>query len=276
MLRSILLGLDGSTYSNAAVELGIRWAKRFDAVLTGMGIVDEPSLRRPEPVPLGAGHVKHMRNEELRETARRRVGEYLDLFVDRCEAAGATYNLLEVGMSYHEVLRQSQRFDLVLLGHQTHFEFGAEDRPDQTVRSVLRHTSRPVVAVPERLEGGQGVVIAYNGRREADLALQAFRNSGLDFGETVHVLSMDPDASWASRCARHAAEYLQQQGIVAAAQPMKQSYSAGRAIVEQARRKNARLIVMGAYGRSTLREFLFGSVTDTVIAESPVPIFLCH
>lgn len=38
----------------------------------------------------------------------------------------------------------------------------------------------------------------------------------------------------------------------------------------------AGLLVMGAYGQPTLREFFFGSVTRTLLAESPVPLFLYH
>ena len=35
MLRSILVGLDGSEHGDSALELGIRWARRFDALLVG-------------------------------------------------------------------------------------------------------------------------------------------------------------------------------------------------------------------------------------------------
>ena len=51
MLRSVLVGVDGSEYSTAAVELGIRWAQRSGAVLVGLGIIDAPTISRPEPVP---------------------------------------------------------------------------------------------------------------------------------------------------------------------------------------------------------------------------------
>ena len=53
MLRSIVVGLDGSAYSAAAVALGIRWAQRSGAVLVGLGIIDAPTMCKPQPVPLG-------------------------------------------------------------------------------------------------------------------------------------------------------------------------------------------------------------------------------
>ena len=95
MLRSILIGLDGSAYSSAAVELGIRWARRFDALLVGLGIVDEPTICKREPVPIGAGHYKVERDQHLLADARRRVEGFLEGFARRCDAEGVKYKVLD-------------------------------------------------------------------------------------------------------------------------------------------------------------------------------------
>ena len=47
-------------------------------------------------------------------------------------------------------------------------------------------------------------------------------------------------------------------------------------ILEQVQQTQASLLVMGAYGQPAFREFFFGSVTRTMRAESPVPLFLYH
>jgi nucleotide-binding universal stress UspA family protein len=47
-------------------------------------------------------------------------------------------------------------------------------------------------------------------------------------------------------------------------------------ILDQVRQYQARLLVLGAYGQSTLREFFLGSVTRTVLQHSHVPLFLYH
>lgn len=46
MVRSILIGLDGSVYSCSALQLGICWTQRFDALLVGLGVIDEPTIRK--------------------------------------------------------------------------------------------------------------------------------------------------------------------------------------------------------------------------------------
>lgn len=278
MLRSILVGLDGSTCSRSAVDLGILWAQKLDALLIGLGIVDEPSIRRPEPVPIGGGAFRLEQEASQLEEVRRRVDSYLDHFIHRCASAGVMHQpLKEAGVPHDEILRESQRHDLLLLGRQTYFQFGVEDYSDQTLRLVLRNApSRPVVSVPEQSMTGRGVLVAYNGSREADLALQAFCRSGLDFAEEVHLLSMDTDLNRASRHAQHAAEYLQLHEIHTRVWPMTPPRSIAQTILDQIEQRQVRLLVMGAYGRSMMREILFGSITDTVLDECPVPAFMCH
>ena len=40
--------------------------------------------------------------------------------------------------------------------------------------------------------------------------------------------------------------------------------------------KRADLLVMGGYGRSRLREWVFGGFTDTVLTDSPLPVLMAH
>ena len=47
-------------------------------------------------------------------------------------------------------------------------------------------------------------------------------------------------------------------------------------ILGKIRYLEASLLVMGAYGQPVLREFFLGSVTRTVLKESPVPVFCSH
>jgi len=61
MIRSMLIGLDGSSYSGVAIELGLQWSKKSGALLVGVGITDESMICQPEAVPLGGGAYKASR-----------------------------------------------------------------------------------------------------------------------------------------------------------------------------------------------------------------------
>ena len=64
--------------------------------------------------------------------------------------------------------------------------------------------------------------------------------------------------------------------MVAQAHALVTSASPADVLLEYVHQVQARLLVMGAYGRSSLREFFSGSVTRTMLRESPVPLFLYH
>ena len=120
MLKSILLGLDGSPSSGAAVELGIQWAKRFNALLVGLGIVDEATIGKPSAELIDETYYKREPDDELVQEAHRASGAVLKQFEARCAEANISFKLLQDnGLPYEEILRESQRYDLVLFGNES-------------------------------------------------------------------------------------------------------------------------------------------------------------
>jgi nucleotide-binding universal stress UspA family protein len=51
---------------------------------------------------------------------------------------------------------------------------------------------------------------------------------------------------------------------------------AAERILQVAQALSAGIIVMGAYGKPRVREFLFGSVTQSILHHTKVPLFLYH
>ncbi len=276
MLRTMLVGLDGSADSEAALDLGLRWAKRLDAMLVGMGIIDEPEICEPEPVPLGGGYYKARRDQVLLNEARRKADEILGRFGVRCAEAGvACKELEEVGLPAEEIVTEAQRFDLILLGQKTHFSPDGPEAGDQTLSRVLSRSPRPVVAVPRTLTEGESVVIAFDGSLQAARALHLFEASGLGNDRKVHIVSVSKEKPLAARHAERAADFLRAHEISVQSHPVDSSDPAS-ALLEAIGTFHAELLVMGAYGQASWREFFLGSVTRTLLKESPVPLFLYH
>ncbi len=276
MLKSILIGLDGTHYSDVALDLGIEWARKLDAVLVGLGIVDEPTIRAREPVSIGASVLRVDRDDHRVADARRKVGQILDEFTSRCTDEGVSCKVLEdFGLPYKEILRESHRHDLVLLGHETHFHFESREKGDETLWNVLRRDSRPVVIAPPEPRTGSSVVLAYDESPQADRAMQAFQASGLDFGEEVFVLCVSPTEERAEHEAEEAVEFLQAHGLRAVACLRENRGHVGKTILEEVVQRGARMLVMGVSKHSTLRDLLVGGVTKTVLHECPAAVFLC-
>jgi nucleotide-binding universal stress UspA family protein len=277
MLKSMLVGLDGSDHAATALELGIRWALRFDALLVGLGIIDEPGIHGAEETWLGEVYFRQI-NERLTHDVRRDVDRTLERAALRCSEAGVAFKPLEdVGTPHERILIEAQRYDLIIMGQQTHFRFGWTNSADDTLRRVLSENPRPVVAAPRELgpEGGP-VLVAFDGSVQAARALQAFRCAGLSRARDVLVLSAGSDKVEAARRADRAVEYLSSHEVAARPIVLKSNRSPSEVILEQAGEHRAELVVMGAYGKSTLREIILGSTTRAVLKESQAPVFLFH
>lgn len=277
MVQSILVGLDESEYSRAAVELGIDWAKRFDCLLVGIGIVDEPSIRGARPLKEVTASYRGVYDGLVAE-ASRRVDQILEQFTLKCAEAKVSSKLLEdVGCPCEQIMIEAQRYDLIVLGRRSFFQFETSSRECDTLDKLLHATPRPVVAVPQKYRSGDSVLIAYDGSLQSTRALQAFVASDLEALGDVRVVSFHKTSKLeASKVADRAVEYLRFHDVSATPHIVTTPSCASDAILQAANQFRAGLIVMGSYGRNSLVEFFLGSATRNVLQKSEVPLFLYH
>ncbi len=283
MIRSILIGLDTSEHVGALAEMGIRWGRRFDATLVGLAIVDEPGIRALEPLgPVGGtpgvNPVYYVGYDNRMAEHRQKVERLLAEFAECCGRAGVAHEEVTGEGSPHELIeREAGARDLILMAMQSHFCFTAheDEADDGLLKRVLKDTPRPVVVVPDGPAPEGPVAIAYDGSLQAERVLAALESTGLAGAGPVHVISADTDPAEASRRAERARHFLAQHRVEAVAHPLGSSTPAV-AILEEARRLGAGLLVMGAYGQPVLREFFLGSVTRSILAACPIPMFLYH
>lgn len=277
MLRTILIPLDGTPCSNTAAELGMRWARRSHALLVGLGIVDEPAISRPELAPLGGDAYKAHRDEVVLGRARRQVEVFLETFTLNCVRENVASKILQdVGDPQTQLLQQAQRYDLLFLSQETHFLFATQEGPCNTLAHVLKHTPRPLVMVPRSLRTGTSILVAYDGSLQAARALHAFETLGLAGTEEVHVVTVGDQQADTFAHAERARDYLHNHDRKAQRHTIVTSAHPAEVLAEQARRLDAGVIVIGAYGRPGLLEFFLGSVTRTMLETSEVPLFLYH
>ncbi len=275
MLRSALIALDGSVYSECAAALAIDWAGRYKARLLALGVLDAPAIQKAEPVPLGAGAYKRARDEARLADAHRRVMDFLAEFGTRSRAAGVpTETLEDIGDPAASILCEAQRCDVVILARETHFHFETQDRPDEMLAEVLRASPRPVVVVPRELPDGHGVIVAYGGGREAARTLQTFQLLGLAAGENIEIVSVHRDGAQAEAVASQAGEYLTAHGAPHRLHAIASAASPAEVLLERVRHARPRLLVMGAHGYHPLRELFSTSVTRAVLRACPVPAFV--
>lgn len=267
---------DGSPIK-ASMALATSWAQRLGGSIAGLGVIDESNWA-PTPVLPSGNAPSNPADNALRARAAERVEQSLNELAEHCKQAGVEYSQVrDVGRTRERILVEAQRHDVILLGKQTTPDPGLGVPAQSILENVLRHSPRPVVAVPDGPENGRGILVSYDGSLQAARALHALVASGLSTLGDIRILSVDAESEDAAdEHAGRAVDYLAVHGIDAARQPKVTDESLGPLIVEQAQRQGVEMIVMGAYGRSRLAEFFLGSVTSRVIDESPLPVFLFH
>ena len=284
MIRAAIIALDGSAASRVATPLVIDFVKQrsgqrdgaTSALLTGIAVLDRPTITKPQATPVGGGGLKRERDEALLSEADERTREILSEFTSACAAAGVNHETVRAEGLPHEAIAAAGRTnDLVFIGRNTNFHFQTSDDPCETFKQLLRDNPCPVVVTPDEVPQGNGVVVAYDGSRAASRALHTFallepNLEGLD----VHVVSVDRSQQKAENSCRVAVAFLRRHAVDAQAHPISSGGKPTQVLIETADRLGARLVVMGAYGHQGLRTVFFGSTTRQMLDQCRFPLFV--
>lgn len=281
MYRTALVALKPHGATGAVVHYAVALAQRQGLRLAGISVIDEARLAAPESMPIGAGAFKKSRDAAILERARQQAAAALDEFQTRSRDAGVECSTRRIDGDVGDVIaRAVQRCDVLLLGHAR----GSDPRSSMDVSSplheVLKRCPRPAIVVPADSatpSSPSGVtLVAYDGSLQAARALASFVASGWFRGGAVRVAAFHADPHIADSIAQVAVEFLRSHEVLADGGGHALDDAPADAILRAAHDHGAELLVMGAYGRATILEFFFGSVTRQVLERSPIPVFVDH
>lgn len=277
MYRSALVALKPDHSNDAVVQHAVDLAKRHRWRLAGISVLDRDRVIPVEAVPLGGTAYKASRDEAVLARTREKAAMAVATFQQACDVAGVPAETISLEDDLSRGLAGTvQRFDILMLGHTSGTEAG--ERPDESspLAGILKHCSRPAIVVPAIATNGISVVVAYDASLQAARALEAFVASGLESQAPIHVVSVHEDRPMAAQIASVAVEFLQSYGRLATPHGEVPNQSTATMILDFVTRHSAKLLVMGAYGKLTVSEFIFGSVTRTILRTVALPMFLDH
>lgn len=275
MLRSLLVGVNGSRWSEAACEIGMAWAADLHIPLTCLGVVDVPALIRMQSVSMGAGEVAF--DPGLLEAEQARIKAAIQLVSGRAERAGITCRLLtREGPPAVLLGEEAQRHDLLILGRRLDPKTGVGTAPSEMLVDVLRHSPRPIILSGTQVARSSHVVIAYDGSAQASRTLQSFVTSGLFHGHPLHLVGVSNEPEQMSQILGRATDFLTVHCLRPEVHVLPNGSSAAQTLIEFAKSVSAGLMVLGAYGQPWYKQLLFGSLTISALKHCPVPLFLNH
>lgn len=271
----ILLGLDGSPYAQAAIEYACQLALAHNAAITGVAIIDLPGIQSSSgPVPLGGTHYDvQLEDQQLKEAEEKAKG-ILDDFARICEERQINVVLhADTGRPFSEIIEESKFHDFIVMGKRTFFEYTANETYG-TLERVLKNGLAPVFAVPNSVRKIEKVLVAYDNSAPASKAVHMFLLLGIWNACDITLLTVNNDAEAGQALLENLAGFFESYGI----KPnlVTQSGHPDTVVKSYIAENDIDMLVMGSYGRKTVREFFVGSVTQHLIQETTIPLFLYH
>jgi nucleotide-binding universal stress UspA family protein len=261
-MRSILVYADRSPSMAARLETGLAIARMTSGHITVL--VDTPIQRYVAMDPMGGSYVASEALHQALAQDEAQAGEI------EAQLAGqdVTFDVVHSEDEPLDALASAARLaDLVVLSRSTNLA--------GNLAGELAMASRtPVLVLPdrERLEFPLArAMIAWDGGNEAALALRcAVPLLAGCAAVTLATVTEKPGGFPAI----DAASYLSRHGIGAEVTELTRKGSAEETLATEAARAEAGLLIMGAYGKSRMREYLFGGVTRYFLEECSRPALL--
>ncbi len=277
MIKRIILALDGSKASINARDYAINLAKKHNAHLIAIAVLDTPWLTAAQPEPLGGSAFKIYRDEVVIKEAEGHLRNLLDQFKLKAKQEGIKADAYEYeGFPVSEIERASYEGDLIILGKTTDFHFALEQDNDLTVRHIARDNPRPIIIIPEKFEENEKVIVAYDGSVHASKALHMFLLLELTKDREIHVVTVKSSEEQAQATLNQAINLGKIYDVKLKPHSIVSDENPASHILEIVSQIKPSLIVMGAFSHNILSEAIFGSCTKILMNKTEVPLFINH
>jgi nucleotide-binding universal stress UspA family protein len=274
MSKAILVAVKPVLPQEFLVDFAVTVAGRHGLVVDACSVIDYGRLAPAEPVPIGGSAFKAERDQHAIAVARQNAAQVMSLVDATSRTNGVKCQTAVIEGDTVEVMASAvQRCDFLVCGHTR----GGDASERSLLHSILKRSPRPALIVPQASSVADGaVLVAYDSSAQASRALASFVYSGLPAGRVVHIVTFDIGAGQTDDNTHNAEEFLSRHGIPSQTHIMPLSKDLTSQIIDEARHFSASLIVMGAFGRSSVREFFLGSITRSMLDLLPLPVFLDH
>ena len=278
MIKKILLGLGGTPYTSVAIQRAVELAKRFEAEITGVTVLDLDRLRRAglaqgKAVPDAVNRVNLVRD---------RFEEAISAFESTCAAEGIKYQVKqeEKEISFDLMISLARYHDLMIFGLRSIFQYNISihdlsiEEPKDTLARMIAAGVRPIIAVSDKFRPIQKVLIAYSGSMESAKTMKRFVQLCLWPDAKLKIVTFQSSEDKAQRLLFDASEYCRAHGfsVVCESNPG----SPKDFLLPIATYWQADMIVLGNSARNLLVKRVIGETALHVIRNADRPLFLCQ
>lgn len=276
--RTILVSLNDATRLEASLKLAASLQEEHGAHIIGLFVIPAmqiyPTIGMEITPDVFDGHRAHF--QKLAEKVKQRFNDLIAR-----EGLSAELRIVESvsPLAADTVIDHGRHADLIVVTQvDREGEEGVELDFDER---VVMEAGRPVLVLPraELPQKLMRVVVGWNGTRESARALFDALPL-LKRAEAANVVWVDPQREReraGDLAGADIAAVLARHGVNVTSGPLATAgQNAGEALLQRAGDDGADVLVMGAYGHSRMREFVFGGATRHVLRHAAIPVLMSH
>ena len=285
IMKTILVPLEESDVLPSILEVALIVAKRFNSYVEGL--YEQPGLTEVVVAGEGLGVTPPDLVETFQQQEKERAFRAHELFEAFMKGKGVVLNgggapqghptagWVEEEVPGRDLVGNRGRlFDLIVVGRPVR---NSATPTMSLLEAALFETGRPVLIAPPKPPFGLGrnVVVSWNGSYETPRCI-SFAMPLLREAEKVTVLQIE-EGMVPGPTANDATIHLRRNGINAEARNVEAGRrTAGEAVLEEAEKIDADLLIKGAYTRSRIRQMIFGGITSHILNAAEMPVLMCH
>ncbi|MEX6690911.1 universal stress protein [Danxiaibacter flavus] len=204
------------------------------------------------------------------------IDNNIQLFMQHCANEGVLCNVQrKEGVPYREMKDESRFADVIVVSSETSFKKHYEGAPTAFARDVLAHVECPVFVAPTSFHGIKELFFAFDGSAAAMHAIKQFSYILPEYANhRITVLHADDDAEWMMTGYDGFVDWLDHHYNHIEFVTLKGQ--ATFALFDFLIDKEDFLLLMGAYGRSSLSRFFLHSKATTLLNTLAQAMFIAH
>ena len=218
------------------------------------------------------GDIDHLSEEDSQKT------EVISTFEKGVKNAEIRYQIYnDFKITAYELVKQTTYADLLILSYEIFFNHVTRKKDTSLLYQILKGSRCPVLIVPENIRPIRNIILTYDGKESSVFAIRAFSNL-FDFAvkdKVTTILTVSPSADEEIKNEKLLMELVKEH-FRNVGQQLLNGYNTSKEILNFADNVDDPLVIMGAYGRSTISNLIIPSVARRIIENRSIPLLIAH
>ncbi|OQK18085.1 universal stress protein UspA [Methyloprofundus sedimenti] len=280
---NVLACIDGAMLTEAVCDYAVWIAQRVNVPLELLHTINhhhETATTTNLSGNIGLGSQEHLL-EEISELEQQQ--SKLKLKRGKLLLQAAKNHVIAAGISdpicsklhgglIESLIELEENIRVLVLGVRGQVHDNQANKIGAKLESVIRSLHRPILIVNDKFKAPERIMIAYDGSKAADKAVDMVAVSPLYKGLSCHLVCVN-NADTAAKLLEQATHKLQATGHLEITS-VKLTGKADQALCDYQQQHDIDLTVMGAFSHNRLHDMVLGSFTHKMLVNTNKPLLL--